>query len=50
MEIDDQGRLNLSRKALLPKPEGWTPPPPREGGMGGGGRPPRRPMGGGKRF
>lgn len=49
MEIDDQGRLNLSRKALLPKPEGWTPPPPREGGMGGGGRPPRRPMGGGPR-
>ncbi len=46
MEIDDQGRLNLSRKALLPKPEGYTPPAPREGGMGGG-RPPRRPMGGG---
>ncbi len=48
MEIDDQGRLNLSRKALLPKPEGWAPPAPREGGFGGA-RPPRRPMGGPRR-
>ena len=29
IKIDDQGRLDFSRKALLPKPEGWTPPPPR---------------------
>ncbi len=26
-EIDNLGRVNLSIKALLPKPEGWTPPP-----------------------
>lgn len=47
MEIDSQGRVNLSRKALLPVPEGYVPPPPREhrpggrdrdrGGRGGGG-------------
>lgn len=50
VEIDDQGRLNLSRKALLPLPPGMTAspdvpprrPPPRRGGFGGGGRPPRR--------
>ena len=29
IKIDDQGRLDFSRKALLPKPEGWTPPRPR---------------------
>jgi polyribonucleotide nucleotidyltransferase len=29
-EIDDQGRINLSRKALLPKPEGYQERPPRE--------------------
>ncbi|MEO6907911.1 MAG: polyribonucleotide nucleotidyltransferase [Abditibacteriaceae bacterium] len=29
-EIDDQGRINLSRKALLPKPEGYVERPPRE--------------------
>ncbi len=41
-EIDNLGRVNLSIKALLPKPEGWTPPPafdrggdrgPRSGGF-----------------
>jgi polyribonucleotide nucleotidyltransferase len=42
IEIDDQGRVNLSRKALLPKPEGYVERPPREreGGdrpRGGGG-------------
>ncbi|MBP9718388.1 polyribonucleotide nucleotidyltransferase [Candidatus Gracilibacteria bacterium] len=29
MEIDDQGRFNLSRKALLPRPEGYTEEPRR---------------------
>jgi polyribonucleotide nucleotidyltransferase len=41
-EIDDQGRINLSRKALLPKPEGYVERPPREdrprGGHPGGDR------------
>lgn len=49
-EIDNLGRVNLSIKALLPKPEGWTPPAPfnrddrggdrgqRSGGFGGGPR------------
>jgi polyribonucleotide nucleotidyltransferase len=39
-EIDSMGRVNLSMKALLPKPEGYVEQPPRE-------RPPRRPFGGG---
>jgi polyribonucleotide nucleotidyltransferase len=32
MEIDDQGRLNLSHKAVLPRPEGTRPPqaPPQQ--------------------
>ncbi|MFC1550821.1 polyribonucleotide nucleotidyltransferase [Candidatus Neomarinimicrobiota bacterium] len=30
IRVDDQGRLDFSRKALLPKPENWTPPKPRE--------------------
>lgn len=29
-EIDDRGRVNVSRKALLPKPEGYVEPEPRE--------------------
>lgn len=41
MEIDDMGRLNLSHKVLLEKPEGYVEPPPREhrssGGRGGRG-------------
>ena len=51
-EIDDSGRYNLSRKALIEKPEGYVEPerkprPPRRdnrGGRGGdrGGRRPRR--------
>ena len=39
-EIDDQGRINLSRKALLEKPEGYQERPPRED-RGGGDRGPR---------
>ena len=35
MKIDDQGRLDFSRKALLEKPEGWTPPPKRDKSRGG---------------
>ena len=59
-EIDDQGRINLSRKALLEKPEGYVERAPRErpegdrprggfgdrGGSGGGDRG-GRPGGGG---
>ena len=47
-EIDDQGRTNLSRKALLPKPEGYQERAPREGGesRGGGDRGPREGGGG----
>ena len=39
-EIDDQGRINLSRKAMIEKPEGYVdraPREPREGGRDGGG-------------
>ena len=61
IKIDDLGRLDFSRKALLEKPEGWTEPPRRERPTGnggprkrpyrsgnanrGGGRPNRRPGG-----
>ena len=40
--IDEQGRLDFSRKALLEKPEGWKPPPRRDRGNNnrGGGRKP----------
>ena len=44
LDVDPQGKIRLSRKALLPLPEGYVPPPPREpreggdrGGRGGGG-------------
>jgi polyribonucleotide nucleotidyltransferase len=30
IKVDDQGRLDFSRKALLPKPEGFVERPPRE--------------------
>lgn len=30
LEIDRDGKLKLSRKALMPKPEGYKEPPPRE--------------------
>lgn len=56
-EIDNLGRVNLSMKALLPKPEGYVEQPPRDrgdfpprrnsggdrGGFRGGNRGPRRP-------
>ena len=47
IKVDDQGRLDLSRKALMEKPEGYVEPPPRnrDGNRGGrGGR-----FGGGRR-
>ena len=34
MKIDDQGRLDFSRKGHLEKPEGWTPPPKRDRNQG----------------
>ncbi len=40
-EIDQLGRVNLTIKGLLPKPEGYVEPEPRQGGFGG----PRRPGG-----
>jgi polyribonucleotide nucleotidyltransferase len=43
-EIDDQGRINLSRKALIAKPEGYVERAPREPREGGD-----RPRGGGDR-
>ena len=47
-EIDNLGRVNLSMKALKPKPEGWQPPAPRMGGFDRGSRLPRRGQGGGR--
>lgn len=50
-EIDSLGRVNLSMKALLPKPEGYVEPEPRRpmggrpGFNRGGDRGPRRPFG-----
>jgi polyribonucleotide nucleotidyltransferase len=32
IEIDPEGKIRLSRKALLPKPEGYTERPPRRDG------------------
>jgi len=40
IEIDPEGKVRLSRKALLPKPEGWTERPPSERRERSG--PPRR--------
>ncbi len=42
VEIDDQGRINLSRKACLPKPEGYKERPPREKNFNSRRRPQRR--------
>jgi polyribonucleotide nucleotidyltransferase len=45
IEIDPGGKVRLSRKALLPKPEGYVEPPKREGDggrRGGSGRRPER--------
>ncbi len=48
-EIDKLGRINLSMKELLPKPEGYVDRPAFDrGGPGGGGRPPRGGFGGGR--
>ena len=40
-EIDNLGRVNLSMKVLMPKPDGFTdaPPPRRDDNRGGGSRP-----------
>jgi polyribonucleotide nucleotidyltransferase len=49
-EIDSQGRVALTIKGLMPKPEGYTPPAPRSSGPrsgGGGNRGPRKPYNGG---
>ncbi len=54
IEVDREGRVRFSRKALLPKPEGYVEPPagdrgPRRDDRGGGGRGgPRRDGGGGR--
>ena len=47
LEIRDGGKVRLSRKALLPVPEGYTPPAPRRSAAGprDRGRPKRRPRG-----
>ena len=37
-EIDNLGRINLSMKMLIPKPEGYVERPPRDDRRGGGGR------------
>ena len=47
IKVDDQGRLDLSRKALMDKPEGYVEPPPRNRDSGRGGRGGR--FGGGRR-
>lgn len=48
IKIDDLGRLDFSRKALLEKPEGWTEPPRRGSSSGNDGsrNRPRRPHSG----
>ena len=38
IEVDREGRIRLSRKALLEKPEGYVEPPPRERSDRGGDR------------
>lgn len=47
IEVDDEGKIRLSRKELLPKPANYVAPEPRERGGDRGGRP--RPGGGGDR-
>jgi polyribonucleotide nucleotidyltransferase len=47
IDRDERGRLRLSMKALVPRPEGMPEPEPSSGGNGGSGgdrgdRPPRR--------
>jgi polyribonucleotide nucleotidyltransferase len=41
IDVDPSGKIRLSRKVLLPLPEGYVPPPPRPAGDRGG-----RPHGG----
>ena len=48
LEINDRGQLRLSRKALLPKPEGYVEPPASERRDDRRG-PPRRPQGSSRR-
>ena len=48
IEVDDEGKIRLSRKELLPKPANYVAPEPRGGGdRGGRPRPGGRPGGGG---
>jgi polyribonucleotide nucleotidyltransferase len=46
IEVDREGRVRFSRKALLPKPEGYVEREPSQGGDRGGDRGPRRDGGG----
>jgi hypothetical protein len=51
LNVDGDGKVRLSHKETLEKPEGYVEPEPREGGGGGGDRgrrgPSRRTGGGG---
>jgi polyribonucleotide nucleotidyltransferase len=47
IEVDRDGRVRFSRKALLPKPEGYVEREPPQGGGGSGGGGGRRDGGGG---
>jgi polyribonucleotide nucleotidyltransferase len=38
ISMERDGKIRLSRKALLERPEGYEDPPPRREGGGGGGR------------
>ena len=49
VEVDKSGKIRLSRKVLLPLPEGFVPRTPGSGGGGGGGGGDRGPRGGGDR-
>ena len=49
IKVDDQGRLDFSRKALLEKPEGYVERPPRDRNQGGGRGRGNRQGGGGRR-
>ncbi len=46
VHITDQGKLDLSRKALLPRPEGYTERKPTRRSGNGSGRPPHKKPGG----
>ena len=49
IKVDDQGRLDFSRKALLEKPEGYVERPPRDRNQGDGRGRGNRQGGGGRR-